>query len=160
MTIDAIRGSSHIAAMARHIWGLQFVPAGPDPDANAPRRMWVMKTNVGAAPGPLGVHFQPHPENSDVARITYGEAPQPYKEPTRVAECADWILARLIEAGEPRKPAQLLQQGEEDGYYKMLIYRARKHLGDLVIDTHPRHHPDNAWALPEWSQSSAADLSS
>jgi hypothetical protein len=138
--------------MARHIWGLQFVPAGPEPDANAPRRMWVMKTNVGAAPGPIGVHFRPHPDNSDVARITYGEAPKPYKEPTRVEECADWILTQLLDAGEPIRPAELISHGEHDGYYSSLIYRARKELGDLVTDTHKAQHPHNAWALAQWSE--------
>jgi hypothetical protein len=32
----------------------------------------------------------------------------------------------------------------------MLIYRARKHLGERIVDTHSPQHPRNAWALPDW----------
>jgi hypothetical protein len=157
MTIDNIRGSSHIAAVARHIWGLQFVPTGPEMDANGPRRLWVMKSNVGRAPAPLGVRFQSHPAYPDVAQLMYGEAPQPYRDPTRTEECADWLLATLMEAGEPLRPAELIELAEAQGYYKSIIYRARKQLGDLVDDTENPRHPQNAWALTEWSQSGNID---
>ena len=151
----------------KRLWGLTYrivlclilalVPSvvgckksGPEPEPNGPRQLWIMKTNVGAPPKPLGVTFGPHPDNPDVAQLTYGDAPQPFKEPTRIEECADWVLGQLMSAGEPIKPAEVVQMGEKEGYYKMLIYRARQHLGDLVVDTHNRKHPQNAWALPEW----------
>jgi hypothetical protein len=150
LTIDAIRGSSHIPAMARHLWGLQFVPAGPDPDLKAPRRLWILKTNVGSPPEPLGLDFQPHPDYPDVAQITYGDTPQPYKETSRVEQCAEWILTLLQAAGEPLKPAEIISQGEDDGYYSSLIYRARQHLNGRIADTHKPQHPRNAWTLTEW----------
>lgn len=151
LTIDSIRGSSHIVAMSRHIWGLQFVPTGPDETLTDPRRLWVMKSNVGTPPDPLGVQFSPHPSSEDVAALTYGDAPIPFREPTRVEECADWLLATLHEIGEPTPPADLVELGEQDGYYQSIIYRSRKQLGDLIMDTETRfRHPDNRWALPEW----------
>lgn len=157
VTIDSVRGSSHIAAMARHIWGLHYVPSGPQPDPNDPRRLWVMKTNVGAPPCPLGVTFNPHPDHAEVAQLTYGEAPQPYKEPTRVTECAAWILAQITHAGEPLRPADLIQRAKAEGYYRSLIYRARRHLGARLTDTHEPQHPQNAWALSESTKENASD---
>ena len=148
MTIDSIRGSSHIPAMARHIWGLQFVPAGPEPGLDDPRRLWIMKTNLGTSPDPLGVTFDPHPDNPDVAQLTFGDAPQPYKEMSKVEQCAEWILTQLREAGAPIKPAHFIEQAEVEGFYSSLIYRARKHLGDLIVDSEQQsRNPNNTWAL-------------
>ena len=150
MTVDAIRGSSHIAAMARNIWGLQFVATGPQPGPNDPRRLWIMKTNVGASPDPLGVRFSPHPDDAQVARLSYGDAPEPYKEASRVDECADWILTLLEDAREPIKPAHLIEQAKAEGYAPSLIYRARKRLVGRVVDTEQScRHPKNSWALAE-----------
>lgn len=53
MTADSISGSSHIAAMARHIWGLQFVTSGPNPDLSDPRSLWVVKTKPAGARQPV-----------------------------------------------------------------------------------------------------------
>lgn len=151
MTIDAIRGSSHIAATARQVWGLEFVPSGPERKASDPRKLSVLKTNISAPPSPLGITFEPHPANPEVALISYGKAPQPYRARTRVEICAEWILAQLTSAGTAVKPDELIRRGASEGFYRMLIYRARKQLGELVVSTDARGHRLDGWALAEWS---------
>lgn len=152
MSIDSIRGSSHIAAMARHIWGLQFVPTANSREGAEPRRMWIMKTNVGPPPDAIGVDFAPHPANPDVAQIMFGAAPEPAREPTRTEECAEWILCELEAAREPVRPADIVQAAEADGFTRAMVYRARKDiLGDAVIDTQDsKYASTNCWALPEY----------
>jgi hypothetical protein len=149
MTIANVRGSSHIVAMARHIWGLQFVPTGPEDDLKSPRRLWIIKSNVGAPPAPIGVQFNPHPANAEIAQLTYGAAPKPFKEPTKLDECADWLLSTLLELGQPVKPSELVALGKDAGYRRSTIYRAHKALGDLVTDSHPSTHPKNTWSATD-----------
>lgn len=149
-TIDAIRGSSHIPAMSRHVLGLQFVPSGPETTARDPRILWIMKTNVGPPPDPLGVAFESHPSNPDVAQLAYGGPPDAYREPNKCDQCAGWLVDYLLDAGRPLKPAVIITAGESKGYYSSLIYRARAQLGHRILDTKNSRHPNNAWALSEW----------
>jgi hypothetical protein len=67
-----------------------------------------------------------------------------------VEECADWLLSELAAAAKPLRPRILVDRGRDLGFYKMLIFRARKHLGDRIVDTDNPHHPFNRWALSEW----------
>jgi hypothetical protein len=159
LTLDAIRGSSHITAIARQIWALQFVPVGPEPRADDPRRLWVLKSNVGAPPPPLGVTFSPHPDHPDVAQLTFGDAPQPYKPPTRVDECAQWLLELLAASQEPLRRGEILERARDAGFNNSLLYRARRQLGDRIVNTHGPRHPQNAWALSEGEASGDPEAS-
>lgn len=69
MTIDAIQGSSYIPAMACNVLGLQWVATSPNPDEDSPRRLWMIKSNIGRYPHPLGVTFESHPRHPDVALL-------------------------------------------------------------------------------------------
>lgn len=149
MTIDSIRGSSHIPAMARHVWGLQWIPTAADADENGPRRLWIIKSNLSRIPAPLGVYFNTHPTHPDIAHIAYGDAPMPYKPPSKKENAATWLLDLLTDAGEPLKPAEIIELAEEDGYSRRTIYRARKQLADQITDTGSKHSPDNKWSLTE-----------
>ena len=84
--------------MARNVLGLQWVATGPDPgeSQNGPRRLWVMKSNIGRYPPPLGVTFTSHPQHPDVALIGYGAPPVPYRAPTKSDDCADWLEELLL----------------------------------------------------------------
>ena len=149
-TIDAIRGSSYIPAMARNVLGLQWVATGPDPDENknGPRRLWVMKSNIGRYPPPLGVTFTPHPRHPDVAVIGYGAAPVPYRAPNKSDDCADWLEELLRNAAEPMRPKEICELGKREGYNKRMLLRVRKRLDDRIQDTEERFHPNNRW---EWA---------
>lgn len=146
-TIDAIRGSSYIPAMARNVLGLQWVATGPDPDENknGPRRLWVMKSNVGQYPPPLGVTFTPHPQYPDVALIDYGAAPVPYRAPNKGDDCADWLEELLRNAAGPVRPKEVYELGKSEGYNRRMILRVRKALGRRIQDTQERFHPENEW---------------
>lgn len=144
MTLDSIRGSSHIPAMARNVLGLQWVPTTDSLDENGPRRLWVMKSNLTRYPEPIGVFFDSHPQNHDVALIRYGEAPQPYREMGKRDYCAEWLQDLLQDAEGPIQPRDIFELGDEQGFNKRMILRTRRQL--LAIkNTAGLHSPDNKW---------------
>jgi len=148
MTLDSIRGSSHIPAMARNVLGMQWIPTSEEPDENGPRRLWVMKSNIGRYPEALGVWFDPHPRNPDVARLRYGEAPAAYREPTKAEDCEAWLIATLREADEPLRPREVFELAAEEGFRKRMVSQVRKRLGALIRDTEDdKFNSSNAW---EW----------
>jgi replicative DNA helicase len=149
MTIDSIRGSSHIPAMARNVWGLQWIPTTDrELDQNGPRRLWVMKSNVGIYPDPVGIFFDSHPQNDEVALLRYGEAPQPYQERTKSDECAEWLEDLLREADEPMAPGDVVEMANVVGFNRRMVYRVRNKM-DEIQDTEDAHHPDNKW---QWAK--------
>jgi hypothetical protein len=121
--------------------------AGPDPDENKnnPRRLWVMKSNVGQYPPPLGVTFTPHPQYPDVAPIGYGAPPVPYRAPNKSDDCADWLEELLRNAAGPMRPKEVYEPGKSEGYNSRMILRVRKALGGRIQDTQERVHPENEW---------------
>ena len=147
MDIDAIRGSSHIPAMARNVIGLQWVSGGAD--RNGPRKLQVIKSNLDRYPEPLGVWFDSHPDHPELAVLRYGPAPQDEAEtPGKLEECASWLLAILAEEG-PLAPAEIVELGLYENYSRATIYRARKTLGDEIHDTAGWRNPANQWSLAD-----------
>jgi len=147
LTLDDFRGSSHIGAISRSVMGLSVVQTGPEIDRNGPRRLEVVKTNLGAYPPPIGVEFVPR---GGGVMLKYGEAPEAYQEPTRTQVCAEWLVQVLEEAGEPVAPKDLIEMGEEKGFNRRMIYRAREELGGELVNTGGRRSPQNKWALVGW----------
>jgi len=149
MTIDSIRGSSHIPAMARNVLGLQWIPASYELDENGPRRLWVMKSNLTRYPDPLGVYFDPHPEIPDIALLRYGEAPEPYREMTKGDYCAEWLEELLRNSEEPLSPKEIFELGKEEGFNKRMISRVRQQMGNQIRNTEEDvYNHNNKW---EWS---------
>jgi hypothetical protein len=148
MTLNSVRGSSHIGAMASIVVGMQWIPTAAQPDPNGPRKLWCLKSNLALKAPPLGVTLEPHPSDPEVAAVHYGDAPEPYQKPTKAELCAEWLLDTLHGNGEPMNPNQLLELAESEGFSRATLYRAYKHLGDQITDTQGRQHPENKWALP------------
>jgi len=147
MDIDAIRGSSHIPAMARNVLGLQWVSGGAD--RNGPRKLQVIKSNLDRYPEPLGVWFDSHPDHPELAVLRYGPAPQDEDEtPSKLEECAAWLLAVLAEEG-PLSPAEVIDLAKYESFSESTLYRARKALGDQVVNTAGWRDPANQWALAD-----------
>jgi hypothetical protein len=147
MTLDSIRGSSHIPAMARNVLGMQW---GNSRDKNTPRRLWVMKSNIGQYPPPLGVVFKPHLMYPEIAEIEYTEPPELERdEITKTEECETWLLELLQSADEPLQPREVLELGEAVGYNQRMIHRVRRRLADRIRDTAGRFSPENCWELVE-----------
>lgn len=146
MSIDAIRGSSLITALARSVLGMQLIPSGPHADKKDPRQLWVMKSNLAELPRPLGVSLTPHPDDPKLAHVQYTKTlPRPYQEPTKLFQCMDWLSALLQDEEEPLKPRDILEMGEEEGYGQRMIHRARQRLGKRIQDTADRNNPENYW---------------
>jgi hypothetical protein len=156
LTIDDFRGSSHIIAMSRSVMGLNVIKTGPEVDRNGPRKMEIIKTNLGQYPDPLGVEFVPlHPKGATL-RWTKA-APKPYQEPSRKNLCSDWLLAFLQEKHEPVRVDVLVDAAEEAGYSRATLYRVRKEMEGQIVNTLGRQNPENAWALASWGGPAAAD---
>ena len=103
--VEDFRGSSHIVSIARSALALSIIQAGPQPDRNGPRRLELVKTNLGRYPPPLGVAFVGDGAGEDkVLWVQYGEPPQPYRPPTQTAECAVWLVELLGQAQGPLQP--------------------------------------------------------
>ncbi len=145
LTIDDFRGSSHIIAMARSVLGLSVVQIGPEPDRNGPRRLEVVKTNLTRYPNPIGVEFVPLQPAGVL--LSYGEPPREYEAPTKTSLCRDWLLETLEDADEPMQPRDIVSLAKESGFSRAAVYRARSGLGDAIVDTEGRRHPENQWML-------------
>ena len=145
VTPDDLRGSGHILAMARTTLGLSLVQTGPKPDRNGPRRLEVIKTNLGPYPDALGFELAPLPP--DDVRLVWGEVPAAYHAPTRLEEAVAWLSSLLRTSAAPLRPAQVMALAQEEGFNRCLVYRARQQLNGQISNTHGHQHPDNAW---EW----------
>jgi hypothetical protein len=149
LTIDDFRGSSHIIAMARSVLGLSIVQVGPEPDRNGPRRLEIIKTNLGRYPDPIGIEFRPLEPKGVL--LSYGEPPKEYEEPTKLDSCVEWLRETLKAAEEPVKPRELMELAEQDEFSRSLVYRARDKLGPEICDTNGRRNPGNCWVWHEWA---------
>jgi len=152
MSLNSVRGSGHIGAMASTVLGMQWVPTSAEANPNGPRKLWCLKNNLSLFPDPLGVMLGPHPDNERVATVRYGDAPEPYRSPSNVELCADWIVDVIRECGEPMSPAEVIELGQREGYGERMVYRARKKLGDEIVDTEGYRHPQNRWATAEMAE--------
>jgi KaiC/GvpD/RAD55 family RecA-like ATPase len=142
LSIDDFRGSSHIIAMSRSVLGLSVVQTEAEPNRNGPRKLEVIKTNLAAYPDPLGCELLPMHPTGVMIRYT-NEAPQEYRAPSKVDQCAEW-LAALLQDGGPLSPKECVELAREEGFSQATVYRARKTI-NRVIDTEGRQSPSNKW---------------
>lgn len=149
VTLDSVKGSGFITQLARNVIGMQF---SYHAEKNGPRRLWIVKTNTGEAPDPLGVSFRPHPENPAVAQIEYGKPPETQEETSKTEECETWLLELLRDASEPVRPKDIFEIGELEGFSARMIHRARKRLSAKIVDTNWRFNPENCWKLATESE--------
>lgn len=143
VSIHDFRGSGHITAMARTILGLSVVQAGKQFSLNGPRRLELAKSNLGPYPDPLSVEIVDTPTGK---QFVYGAAPS--AETTLRSECGEWLQDLLADG--PVKVKDILAAGEEAGYGRDTIYRARKSMADVIVNTAGHRHRANCWALSSW----------
>lgn len=145
---DEVKGSSHIVNMARSVIGVWQVQTTPEPDTDAPRIMAVLKANYSRKPKPIGYDILN--DANDNPKITFlDEAPKPYKEPTKIDLCAEWMIEILAEEGKPMQPKELEALAQKLGFKRDAVYEAHRRLEreKRIMDTHGNKHPDNAWKL-------------
>jgi hypothetical protein len=145
LSAEDFRGSSHIIAISRSVLGLSIIQTGPKLDRNGPRRLEIVKTNLGRYPEPIGCTFEPLEPNG--VYISWGDAPEKYKEVTDVERCADWLLRVLLEAGEPMKPKEIIELAEDEGWSRPTVYRAKDALGDQLAMIGGNRSPNKKWAI-------------
>ena len=145
MSLHDFRGSSHITAMARTVLGLNVIQNGKQFSLNGPRRLDLVKTNLGNYPESIGIELQ---RDGDKVRFIYGAAPA-FDQESPSQSCEQWLIAYLEEHG-PTRPAQVVAAGEKAGFSRPTIYRVRKQLQGIICNTNPSFKaPDNAWRLAD-----------
>ena len=77
------------------------------------------------------------------------EGAEAHREPTKAEPCAEWLVGMLAEAGEPVEPKEVVKRATEEGFTRGVVYRARKAVEGMVVDTVSKHLPDNRWAAAE-----------
>lgn len=59
--------------------------------------------------------------------------------------CAEWLIG-LLRDGSEMRPQVIVDLGEQVGYSRAMIYRARERMPE-ILDTSGRKHPENCWKL-------------
>jgi hypothetical protein len=93
----------------------------------------------------VGVWFTTDEKGAPV--VIYGEPPRPYRPPTQVDVCAEWLVGVLAAAGGPVAPKEVMAQARVMGFKAWAVYQARKRLEGTVVDTETKYSPVNCWAL-------------
>jgi len=145
MTLDDFRGSGHITQMARSVLAMSIIRTGPEIDRNGPRRLEVVKSNLGPYPAPLGLEFVAGFPSGFV--LKWGDSPKTYHEPDKSDLVAEWLKEVLADG--PASLAELVRLGELEGFSKATIHRTRKRLGSLISDTKGSKDPENKWQILE-----------
>ena len=143
LTQDDLRGSSHIVAAGRSILGLSVVQTTQEFDPNGPRKLSVLKMNIGPHPKPIGYEIVSGFPTGYA--LKWGDAPKPYKQPDKVDLCTEWLLEILAE--KDRSIKELVKLGEDEDFSKGTIIRARQKHPDLFRDTKAKRDPGNTWTL-------------
>jgi hypothetical protein len=151
LTLDDFRGSGHIVALAHSVLGLSVVPKGSQPDSNGPRQLEVIKSNLARVPAPLRLELR------DLAPagvlLQWSAVAEPWRAPTKLDACVTWLENLLRAAGEPLAPKEIVATGQEEGYSRAMIYRARETLDAQIRNTAGRRDPHNLWAWQDEDES-------
>jgi KaiC/GvpD/RAD55 family RecA-like ATPase len=151
MSIHNVRGSGYIVQMATNVLGLQLTGL----DRNGPRKLHVVKNNLGQYPDPIGVTYTPWENDPEVAVLSYGQVLQAEK-PKKIEQCADWLIELLREQGA-LSTNEIMVMGEEVGFNRRMIYRARKRAGADIVDTESPYWAGNGWALRDYTKDGVDD---
>jgi hypothetical protein len=145
MSVHDFRGSGHITAMARTVLGLSVIQNGRQFSLNGPRRLDLVKSNLGPYPEGIGLKLE---GDGDNMRFVYGE-PVAFEDAQESPgdKCEEWLLDYLGENG-PSKPADVIAAGKDAGFTRDTIYRTRKSLRVMIGDTGKNFRaPGNMWRL-------------
>ena len=143
-SVHDFRGSGNITAMARSVMGLSVVQNGQQFSLNGPRRLDLVKTNLGPYPDPLGIEMQ---TAEDLVQFKYGAAPS-FDGSDAEPDPAEWLIDYL-ESNGPTQYRDLLADAEAENISKSALYRARKKLGGRVVDSKGKRSTGNQWMLAE-----------
>ena len=154
--LDQVSGSGYIGGRARVVLGLTRVQTTEELDKNGPRKIEVIKTNLGEYPKDMGIVFEKLPPAG--LRLAWtANAPKRYTDiepgPSQKDQAKEWLLAYLEDAVEPVLPKNAIAAAAEAGISQATLYRARAALEGQVVNTRGRRSPDNAWKLADTAES-------
>lgn len=147
MSVHDFRGSGNITAMARSVMGLSVIQNGRQFSLNGPRRLDLVKTNLGPYPDALGIEMK---TEGDLVQFTYGAAPS-FDGGDAEPDPAEWLVDYL-ETNGATAFRDLVGDAERDGISKAALYRARKKLGSRIIDSKGSKQTGNQWMLAEQAE--------
>jgi len=142
--MEDLMGSGYITQQARVVLGMYVVKTGPEFDPNGPREFKVLKNNLGRYPDPVGFNFVPmYPEG---VRLEWSqEAPSAYKPPTQLDFCKEWLEDLLQDVPEGIRVKEIVKMGEEQGFSRPTIFRARDRWDSKIESTEGHKSPRNRW---------------
>ena len=148
LDISDLSGSGYISQQARVVLSLRVVQTGQEFNPNGPREVKVIKNNLGPCDPSLGFSFAPaHPVGVVLKWDT--KPPTPYREPTLLDECKEWLEDLLRASPEGLKPKDVIAIGVEEGFKRAMIYSVRKQLGSHIQNTNGHKSPHNCWKWVE-----------
>ena len=132
ITLERLRGTSVIGAIARVVWGLW------QPDSENPVvRVEQIKNNLAEYPDPLGFKWDKNPN-----QLTFLDAPKEYHEETRADRAAEFLQAQLARA--PVFWEMLIENAAAQGISKNALYEAKRTLGIHTVEL----EGVKCWSLP------------
>ncbi len=147
LSMDDLSGSGYLQRLPRVIWGMSVVRTGPSLDRNGPRKVEVLKNNLSQYPEPLSFEFVPRHPTGVLLRWS-DDVPEPFKKPTEVEKCADYIVQILRQADGPLAPKDVIERAKANGFSESTVRRAKRDkLLGVVLDTCSLHDPSNEWEL-------------
>jgi hypothetical protein len=147
LSMDDVRGSTHITAMARSILGLAIVQNHDQPeDENGWRILRMMKSNISSFPKPLS--FELVQKDDENAFLEWGPLPVDLNRSSAVGACKAWLEEVLRRRGEMR-PQKVIELAKEAGFSQSVLYQARNGLGERILSTRVKHDPENTWKWRE-----------
>lgn len=151
--MEDLSGSGYITQQARVVLGLRVVQTGSQPDPNRPRELKMLKTNLGPSQKSLGFTFAPVQPTGVILKWD-AHAPQPYREPTRLDECKEWLEEFLKTNSDGICPKDVIAAGRELEWSESMIFRARRIFGSQIRNTIGHRSPNNRWI---WSDQSGEE---
>jgi hypothetical protein len=158
--MDDFLGFINVSSISRSVLGLTIMPSADPDDRSASRRFEVVKSNMSAEPPSLGFAFTPQPPpdflpsasatdhpDSPPVYLKWGLAPNLPIPPSLLESCQNWLLNLLRSSSQPLKPSEIVALGEQVGFSRRTIFRARRLLASTILDTHGHHSPENHWCL-------------
>ena len=139
VTQHDLRGSSHLAAMSRAIIGMWNTAKS----IHAPRRVQVIKSNLGPAPQPLDLTY--HTAGATLFDMRFTKLTEPDLPENLTGECAEWLVEVLTSDG-PLTYGELKELADEAGFKENILQNARKTLDWKVVDTRGTRRKGNKWA--------------
>jgi hypothetical protein len=113
ITLDRVRDSSAIVQYARLVWAID----APDAELAHQKRLYIIKSNLGEFPQPLGFVVT-------ATGLVFGDAPQQPKRQTELERARQWLL-EILQDG-PVLAKEVYELAAAENIAKSTLERAKK----------------------------------